>query len=196
MINIVGSAHRSFVFPAELPMAYAFYGDVGRLLNYLPHISLVRAFGPDRFRLLYNSLELGTYRIRIYADVQTTLEEGWVIRVHYLKGVTPVEATAGLHTATAQGYFSSRSVFHDEGNQTRIEYRLELQGRLPTPLGLRFMPSAMVGRIAQSITNMRIREICDGFIEHSVEAFPHWLAEMGNHRTSRQRRTNGHSGSV
>jgi len=185
MIHISGSAQRSFIFPAPLPLAYTFYADVGRLLNYLPHISLVRAFGPDSFRLLYHSLELGAYRIRIYADVQTTLEEGWVIRVHPLRGITPVASKAGFHSATAQGYFSSRSAFHEEGDQTRIEYSLKLQGKLPTPKGLRFMPGSMVSHIAQSITNMRIREICDGFIERSIEAYPHWVAEMGNHRFPR-----------
>ncbi len=183
MIHISGSAHRSFTFLAPLPMAYAFYADVGRLLNYLPHISLVRAFGSDSFRLLYHSLELGAYRIRIYADVQTTLEEGWVIRVHPLKGMTPIASKAGFYSATTQGYFSSRSVFYPDGEeQTRIEYSLKLEGNLPTPKGLRFMPGSVVSHIAQSITNMRIREVCEGFIERSVEAFPHWMAEMDNRR--------------
>ncbi len=184
MIHISGSARRAFTFPAPLPVAYAYYADVSRLLNYLPHISLVRAFGPDRFRLLYHSLELGAYRIRIYADVQTTLEKGWVLRVHPLEGITPVSPKAGLHSATTHGYFSSRSVFYDAGEETRIEYSLQLEGKLPVPLGLRFMPKSMVNHIAQSITNMRIREVCEGFIERSIEAFPHWMAEMGNHRLS------------
>lgn len=181
MIEVAGSASCSFVFPAELPIAYAFYGDVGRLLNYLPHICLVRAYGPDRFRLLYSSLELGSYRIRIYADVQTTLEEGWVLRVHPLEGYTPVAAQAGMRATTAQGRFSSCSVFRGASGETAIEYSLKLYARLPSPLGLRFMPGAMVDRIAKSITNMRIREITEGFVERSTDAFPHWLAEMGNH---------------
>jgi hypothetical protein len=181
MIKVVGSARRSFVFPAELPVAYAFYGDVGRLLNYLPHICMVRAYESDRFRMLYNTTELGTYHIRIYADVQTTLEKGWVIRVHPLDGIAPVESKAGVNSSTAQGYFFSQSVFYDDGPQTRIEYSLQLRGELPTPVALRFMPGAMVDRIARSITNMRIREITEGFIKQSTSAFPHWLEEMGNH---------------
>lgn len=178
MIKVVGSSRRSFVFPAELPLAYAYYGDVGRLLNYLPHICLVRAYGPDRFRLLYSSTELGAYNIRIYADVQTTLEEGWVVRVHPLSGHEPVAAQAGVHSSMAQGSFTSTSVFKDEGSQTRIEYSLQLQAQLPLPLGLRFMPGGMVNRIASSITKMRIRDIVQGFIERSVDAFPHWLEEL------------------
>jgi hypothetical protein len=181
VIKVVGSARRSFVFPAELPVAYAYYGDVGRILNYLPHICLVRAYKPDRFRMLYNTTELGTYHVRIYADVQTTLEKGWVIRIHPLDGMAPVQARAGLNSSTAQGYFYSKSAFFDDGQQTRVEYSLQLRAELPTPLGLRFMPGVMVDGIARSITHMRIREITDGFIERSTSAFPHWLEEMRNH---------------
>jgi hypothetical protein len=181
MIEVRGSARRSFTFPADLPIAYAYYGDVARVLNYLPHICLVRAYAPDRFRMIYDTTELGAYHIRIFADVQTTLEEGWVIRVHPLDGIRPAQSKAGISSSTTQGHFYSESVFYDKGEQTQIEYRLQLQARLPTPLGLRLMPNAMVSRIAKSVTNMRIREITDGFVERSVSAFPHWLAEMENH---------------
>lgn len=181
MIKVVGSAGRSFLFPAELPITYAYYADVGRVLSYLPHICLVRAYGPDRFRLLYRSTELGIYRVRIFADVQTMLEEGWVLRVAPLNSSRPLEDRADAHTTTAQGYFSSRSIFHDEGEQTRIEYSLKLWGDLPTPRGLRFMPGLVVNRIAAKITGMRMSEIVAGFIERSIDAFPDWLDEMRNH---------------
>lgn len=180
MIKVVGHAEQSFVFPAELPIAYAYYGDVARLLNYLPHISLVRAYGPDRFRLLYSSMELGAYQIQIFADVQTTLDEGWVLRVHPLSGIAPVEPSTGLHSSTAQGFFASRSFFREEGTQTHIDYSLDLQAKLPTPLGLRLMPGRMVNRIASSITHSRIRETVEGFVNLSIAAFPYWLDEIQN----------------
>lgn len=180
MIKVAGHAERSFVFPAELPIAYAYYGDVARLLNYLPHISLVRAYGPDRFRLLYNSTELGAYQIQIFADVQTTLDEGWVLRVHPLSGIAPAASSASLHSSTAQGFFASRSFFRDEGEETHIDYSLDLRAKLPTPLGLRLMPGGVINRIASSITNSRIRETVEGFVNLSIAAFPHWLAEIRN----------------
>lgn len=180
MIKIIGAATQSFVFPAELPIAYAYYGDVARLLNYLPHISLVRAYGPDRFRLLYSTTELGAYHIQIFADVQTTLDKGWVLRVHPLDGIPRAATSASLQSSTAQGFFSSRSEFRDDGGQTLIDYRLALRAKLPTPLGLRFMPGGMINRIARSITNSRIREIVEGFVDLSIAAFPHWLDEIRN----------------
>lgn len=181
MIRVAGSVHRSFVFPAELPLAYAYYADIGRVLSYLPHICLARTYGPDRLRLLYHSTELGIYQIRIFADVQTILEDGRVLHVRPLDSAHPVEAQTGAHSTTAQGYFSSQSIFHNLGNHTRIEYNLRLRADLPTPLGLRVMPGLVVSGIARSITNRRIREIVEGFIERSTDAFPHWLDELRDH---------------
>jgi hypothetical protein len=185
MIKVRGSARRFFTFSADLPMAYAYYSDVSRLLSYLPHICLVQAYGPDRFRLLFSTTELGTYKVRIFADVEATLGEQWILRVRPLGGFAPVKAQSTLGTTTAQGYFSSRSVFSDSGDRTRVEYQLELEANLPTPYGLRFMPGVMVNRIAKSITKMRTREIVEGFIQRSVAAYPHWLAEMEAHGSQR-----------
>lgn len=181
MIRVAGSARRSFIFPAELPLAYAYYADIGRVLSYLPHICLARTYGPDRLRLLYHSTELGIYQIRIFADVQTLLEDGPVLRVHPLDRQPPVQPQSGAHSAMSQGYFTSQSIFHDMGNQTRIEYNLRLRADLPTPLSLRVMPGLIVDGITKSITNIRIREIAEGFIDRSIDAFPHWLDELGNH---------------
>lgn len=180
MIEIAGSVRRSFAFPAERAVAYTYYSDVSRLLNYLPHISLVRAYSHNEFRMLYRTTELGAYLIRIFWDVRVILDErGRLICINPLEGCSPVKAEAGLSSSTGQGLFFSESVFHDASPSTEIEYRLRLQAELPTPLGLRLMPRLVTSRIARSITQARMREIAEGFIELSVEAFPHWLAEMG-----------------
>ena len=181
MISIAGTARHTFVFPAELPLSYAYYADIGRVLSYLPHICLVRSYGPDRLRLLYRSTELGIYHIRIFADVETSLVDGRILRIGALDNVPQVRTVADLHSVTVQGQYASESVFHAEGSQTRIEYQMQLRANLPTPPGLRLMPHIVVDRIARSITKIRIREIVEGFIERSTDAFPHWLAELRNH---------------
>ena len=183
MIKVAGSARCSFLFPAELPLAYAYYADIGRVLRHLPHICLAQTYGPDHLRLLYRSTELGIYRIRIFADVQTVLEDGHVLYVQPVDSLPPIQVGGGAQSTTAQGQFASQSVFHDMGSQTEIEYTLRLQADLPKPGGLRVMPSFVVDSIARNITHTRIREIATGFIDRSVEAFPQWLEEMREHGT-------------
>ena len=179
MIKVSGSVRRSFTIPAELPVAFAYYSDLGRILNYLPHILLVRAYQYDQFRMLYSTVELGAYRIRIFCDLQARLDEKErALNVTSLEIEPPVKSAAGIRDTTAQGAFSSKSLFFAEGDATRIEYSLDLRANLPTPLGLRLMPSYFVNRIADNITRWRIREIADGFIDRSIDAYPFWLAEM------------------
>ncbi len=181
MIEISGSVRRSFSFPADLPLAYAYYCDVERLLTYLPHICMVRTFGSRQFRMLYDTVELGVYHIRIFWDVDTVLDGGRVIHVRPLAGSRPVGPAAGLYSSTAQGHFHSESVFRaaEAGQaETRIDYRLQLEARLPVPLAARFMPAVVLDRIGNSIMHIRMRDIADGFIQRSIDAFPHWLGEL------------------
>jgi hypothetical protein len=179
MITVAGSIHRSFTFPAELPIAYCYFSDLGRVLSYLPHILLVREYGYDQFRMLYSTTELGVYHIRIFCDLTARLDEKErALYVDPMNSARPVKARAGVKSATAQGYYSSTSLFREAGAETLIEYDLQLWSELPTPMGLRLMPATVVNRVAQSITKWRIREIAEGFIERSIDAFPHWLAEM------------------
>ena len=188
MIRVAGSSHHTFSFPADLPTAFAYYSDVGRILTYLPHIFLVQAYAYDQFRMLYSTVELGVYHIRIFCDLRTTLDvarDRRAIHISPFREAPPVSPKAGLSASVAQGYYSSSSVFHDNGQKTRIDFSMNLQARLPTPLGLRLMPSAVVDGIAGNITNARIHEIASGFIQRSMDAFPYWLEEMQQPRSRR-----------
>lgn len=179
MIKVAGSTQRAFTFPAELPVAFTYYSDIGRLLSYLPHIFLVQAFKFDQFRMLYSTTELGIYHIHIFCDLQLRLDERErVLKIEPLNNIPPVKAAAGAKSATTQGVYSSKSVFYPAGAETTIEYSLQLRADLPTPVGLRFMPGSVVNHVARNITRRRIREIAEGFIERSIDAFPYWLVEM------------------
>ena len=188
MIKVASSARRTFTFPADLPTAFAYYSDVGRILTYLPHISLVQAYAYDQFRMLYSTLELGVYHIRIFCDLRTTLDMNGTqraIHINPLEDMTPVRSKASFSASVAQGHYSSNSIFHDAGKKTRVEFSMTLQARLPTPLGLRLMPASVVDGIAKNITNARTHEIAGGFIQRSIDAFPYWLEEMQQTRPKR-----------
>jgi hypothetical protein len=179
MIAVAGAAHRSFVFPAELPTAFAYYSDLERVLTYLPHICVVQAYRYNQFRMLYSTTELGVYHIRIFCDLQARLDEKErTLSIIPLNGVPRAKTTAGAKSATTHGLFSSTSVFQAAGAETTIEYSLQLRADLPNPGGVRLMPRSAVNRIAHGITQRRIDEIAAGFIERSIDAFPFWLSEM------------------
>lgn len=175
MITISGSVHRSFVFPAELPLAFEYYADIRRTINMLPHISFVQQHGERQYRVLYSTTELGIYRVRLMCDIQALLDRNaHILRMRPMEACLPVKTEAGVYSLTGYGYFSSESIFINRGNHTEIDYHFNLRARLPIPFGIRFMPTQVVNSIANSITTWRIEEIVEGFIERSILAFqPH-----------------------
>jgi hypothetical protein len=184
MICITGAVHRSFNFPADLPTACAYFRDFSRLVRFLPHIELARTHGPHQFRVLYHTLELGVYRVRIYCDIETQFEARQrVLHVRSLTGPKPVRPRVTLTSLTAQGNYTSHSSFNAQGRHTRVEYQLALHAELPKPLGLQLIPDRVVEKIAEGITVRRIREIADGFITRAI-----WEFERGG-RERRQRNT-------
>jgi hypothetical protein len=174
VIQISGSTKRVFLFPANLQKAFVFYSDIPRSIDYLPHISLVRSFAPDQYRLLYSSLESGLYRVKIYCDVLTLLDnQKRFIRIQPLEVNPPVKSETGLNSMTSQGHYDSGITFSESGDQTRIEYSIRMDARLPVPLTLRLVPNALLNGSAQRKLSLHTDEIMDRFIEWSISAFSH-----------------------
>jgi len=177
MINITGSIKRAFIFPADIERTLAYYSELTRVATLLPHITLVQTYAPHQIRVLYESVELGAYNIQIYSDLESKVDFEeyalWVYPVK-LKESAAIEAKATSRTTTGQGLFAIDAQFFDLENQTRIEYHIRLQASLERPLGMRLMPRRVVNRIAQGITDNRIREIADGFIKQSIADFAAW----------------------
>lgn len=179
MINLTGSIKRAFVFPAVPKVALTFYSDLSRVAAFLPHISLVHTYAYNQIRMMYETVELGAYTIQIYSDLECSVDwENMLLQVYpvRLETAVPINPETSVRHSTGSGLFAIDTQFFDLGNQTRIEYAIRLQAELERPLGMRLMPKRVVKRIAQSITDERVREIADGFIKQSVAAFPEWEA--------------------
>lgn len=176
MLKVAGSAKLSFVFPARRAIAYAFYSNMDRLAKYLTHIEMADKYSDYEYRMLYQSTELGTYHLSIFCDVRMELPPGnRVIRLVSVENMPPVETKLTVNSTTGRGFFSSEASFHEEGkDETRIEFQMNLGANLPRPLGMRFMPGRMVDNIANGITNRRLREIMQGFLDDSLADFPAW----------------------
>jgi len=172
MIQLAGSAQRSFVFPSNLQEAFAFYGDIRQSFRFLIHISVIHSHASGQYRLLYSSLESGLYRVKIFCDVLATIDENkYCIRISPFKGNGPVKSEAGLYSMTGQGYYNSMILFSECGDRTRIEYNIEMKASLPVPFTLRWIPNALMDGIAQHHLNLHTHEIIDTFIEKSIQAY-------------------------
>jgi hypothetical protein len=172
MIQISGSTQRLFLFPASMQEAFAFYSDIPRSIDFLPHISVVRSFAPGQYRLLYSSLESGLYRVKIYCDVCAILdEEKRFIRIQPSDGKPPVKSESGVYSMTSQGFYDSEVAFSEAGDQTRIEYSIRMGASLPVPLSLRLIPQALLNGSAQRKLSLHTDEIIDRFVERSIRLY-------------------------
>lgn len=179
MIKLNGSAQREFDFFSDTETAMRFFGVLSSMIQYLPHIELVESYSPTQVRVCYSTLELGAYTINIITDLELiTDSEGLAIFIRPLKGKDPVEEEATLNTTIGYGYFTSAAYFDDMGDRTHIDFRLKMAANLPRPRGLRMMPGRVVNRIATSISQGRVNEIMEGFMENAMASFPSWLAEQ------------------
>jgi hypothetical protein len=186
VIKINGTTRQTFRFPANVATASDFYRDFSRILRYLPHIQLVKAHGPDQFRVMYHTLELSVYRVRIYCDLQVRYDAPTqTLHVTPLLNKPPVRTEATVHSLTTQGYFTSQSVFRACDDHSMVDYRLSLEARLPKPLGLMLMPDKVVGQIAGNITEWRIHEIAGGFIKRSLQEYREQAVAMSRVQTIR-----------
>jgi hypothetical protein len=171
MIQLAGSAHRSYLFPADLPAAFAYHCDLARSMRFLPHISIVVCYAPDRLRLLYSAID-GLYRVKIFCDVVITIDQpNFRLRIGPLNGHAPVKNAVGLKALTCQGHYASESAFTAAGQQTTIDYRLNLRASLPMPATLRFIPPALAHGVAHNIMHRRTAEIIGSFIDQSRQAY-------------------------
>jgi hypothetical protein len=172
MIPITGSTHRSFIFPADRLTAFDFYSDWRRTLGYLTHISFRPQSNNQHYQMLYSTTELGIYQIQVFCNIVTRLDRSsWTLHIQPQEEITTAVRKAGLHSMKANGYYSSQSKFHEHGEQTKIEYHLNLHADLPIPYAIRFMPTPILQNIAHNITQRRIEEIVEKFIQRSIEAY-------------------------
>ena len=182
MLKIAGSAKLILTLPTTPDVAFTYFSDMHRVSNFFKHIALLHSDDDlQLYRLRYYTTELGAYDIEIFADVQLeALPDEKIIRIIPTETAPEVKSSASMSSTSGRGLYSSEAIFltvAEDENCTRIEYTLQMQAELPPPLGLRFMPGRITGKISQSITNRRLREIADHFIIESQNYFETWYEE-------------------
>lgn len=164
MISIAVSARRTFTLAADLPRTTAYFRDVARTLEDLPHLSLVETHERDQYRILYSAAEAGVYHVALYCDIQVQFDEvSQTIRVTPLTGVPPVPPRVTMNSLTGHGYYSSQAVLRSDGEQTNVTYDVEITAQIPKRLTLTLVPDQVLKRAIEKVVDRRLQEITDEF---------------------------------
>jgi hypothetical protein len=178
MINIDGSVKLSFLFPAPRPLAFAFYGDLRRVAEFMPHLEVVGKGSAGQFRMLFEIVEMGTYTIRILYDVRMERDPSkFTLCVRPATGMHQKPPTSGVNDTTAHGDFFTDATFTPEGEKTRIVFQMRLEAELLPPKSMRFVPGRVANKMANNFTDKRLQEIAVGFVNNSLAGFPAWRAQ-------------------
>lgn len=171
-IRIDGSVQRSFLFPAELETAINFYQNYPKIFRYLTHIHIDKIFSESQFRLKYETVELGLYRVKIFCQIQAeVIPDENRLEIQTINFAEKTPPANGIYSATSGGEFSSISQFERYRHQTIVHYQISLRADLPTPYGLKLIPEATRNRLSAGITRYRMQEIAGTFIKQSIEGF-------------------------
>lgn len=172
MIKLVGQVQRSFEFPADLETAFEYFSDVPRLIGYLPYITLEHVHQNGDIRVKFSSTELASYQFNVICDFRTIIDQAtYVLEIQPMDNLPAIQPEQTMSSTLARGYFGCVARFTAAGEQTTIDYIIEIDGKVPRPHGLRFMPGGVINRIAKSIANGRLKEIADGFVNNTTDAF-------------------------
>lgn len=174
MIKISGTINRTFIFPAPVQDTLTYFSEITQVALFMPHIQLVHEYTPNQIRVLYETVELGVYTFRIFSDLEGSIDrKNHTISVLPVRIPTavPIQQSASSRETTGHGLFAIQAQLFDLQTQTRLEATLRLQASLERPRAMSLMPNRVVNRLAQSITDHRIKEMSDGFIRTAVDRF-------------------------
>jgi hypothetical protein len=170
MISIAVSAQRVFTLPVDLATTIAYFRDFKRTIRDLHHLSLVKTYAQNQYRILYSAAEAGVFRVAFYCDIQVQFDEiKQVIRVLPLTGIPPVPPKVTLNSMSGQGYYASQSIFQAAGPNTNVQYEVEIKADVPKRLELKLIPDQVVKRAVESVVKQRLQVITDAFIVHTME---------------------------
>ncbi len=171
MIRIAVTDQRTFTLPAGLATTMAYFGDFARTIRDLDHLSLVKTYAADQYRILYSAAEAGVFHVEFYCDLQVQYDErSQVIRVIPLAGILPVSPKVTFNSMTGQGYYASQALFHSTGPNTTVQYAVEIKAEVPKRLEFKWVPDALVKRVVENLVSQRLQVITDGFIARSIKS--------------------------
>jgi hypothetical protein len=86
MIQIIGTYHRSFQFPADLTTSFNYFRNIPHILGLIPHISLVEGNAKQHYRMLYHTTELRLLPQGTIESLASGIAEGFIRRsIHDFK---------------------------------------------------------------------------------------------------------------
>lgn len=167
LLELGGRASHVFQFAAPLDRAYAYFYDVPAVFRLLPDALDVRAYGPDRYRLIVGASDGHGHSMAAIFDLQAFYDHGRGISVFPADDGPPINLP-GLVFA---GALAAEAVFHPGPRGTAVHYDVELAMSIPVPPVLRLMPAVLLQGIGERAMELKMTQIISGFTRNIAADF-------------------------
>jgi hypothetical protein len=170
LIELSGQAMHTFRFPATLDLSYEYFCDVPAVFRLLPDALDVRAYGPDRYRLIVGASDGHGHSMSAIFDLIARYEPGHSIRVLPADDGPPVKMPGLVFS----GALAAHAVFAEDAHGTAVRYTVDLAMDIPVPGVLKLMPESFLQALGERAMEYKMTQMISGFTENIAADFAAW----------------------
>lgn len=172
-IELDGQASHLFHFPATLDLSYEYFCDVPAVFRLLPDALDVRAYGPDRYRMIVGASDGHGHSMAAIFDMIARYEPGRSIRLLPAADGPPI-SLPGLVFA---GALAAEASFAEDARGTAVRYAVDLAMTIPVPGVLKLMPASFLQKLGERAMEYKLTQMISGFTANIAADFTAWAKQ-------------------
>lgn len=170
-LELGGQAVHVFRFRAPANIAYEYFTDVPAVFRLLPDALDVRAYGPDRHRLVIGASDGYGHTMAAVFDLRTVHDPCRTIRVVPADDGPPIK----INGLVFSGSLAAEAIFKPDAHGTTVEYTVDIEMNIPIPGMLRLVPMNFLQNLGERGMEHKMTHMIDGFTRSITDDFHNWI---------------------
>ncbi len=174
---VQGNFQRFIRLQTPLPVAYTYFTDFNHVLPRLPEIERVMRFRDGRYRMIFGADDGRGHQMSIVFDIRHELVENQHIKIVSLPvSRQDLSEDSNMHGVGPLfgGMFNGEVVFTQRADRIDIGYSVNLVVEVEVPRFLSFIPRPVLQKLGESLMQLKLHNIGDGFAERLTNDFEEW----------------------
>ncbi len=175
---VQGKFQRLIRLNTPLEVAFTYFTDFGYVLPRLPEIERVMRFKDGRYRMLFMADDGRGHEMGIVFDIRHEVKENSHIKMVALPVSRQDLSGDGLSKGPGPlfpGLFSGEVIFTENGDQIEVAYIVNLVVEIEVPRFLSFMPRPVLHKLGDSLMQLKLHSIGNGFADNLLADFSTWF---------------------
>jgi hypothetical protein len=178
VIDLGGQAVYNFQFAAPHELVFAYFCDIPAVFSLLPDTLDMRAYGPDRYRLVIGASDGHGHSMSAIFDLAAHIQAGRSIYVEPSNDGPP----PNLPGIVFHGNLWAEATFHEGVQSSSVEYSVEIEMSIPIPGVLKLMPQHFLQTLGEKTMAFKMGQMINGFARNIHSDFAAWAGEIENRK--------------